>query len=144
MHPAKANSASCLPSLIKVFALWTKKTQILGHPQNAQGMLRSDCAAQADLIIHWAHSCEIIFLLDTAVNDSFLLFFRSLAYNLNMTYFYSPKDTGNYSHLMTFTNTFNFSVVIYNVSLPEDVKHCFSVSMHVCPLCIYCKTAVSL
>ena len=101
-------------------------------------------AAQADLSFNWAYRLKITFSLDTALNDSFLLFFRSLAYNLNMTYFYSPKDTGNYSHLMTFTNTFNFSVVIYNVSLPEDVKHWFSVSMHVCPLCVYCKTEVSM
>ncbi|XP_052077045.1 transmembrane protein 131-like isoform X3 [Mytilus californianus] len=51
----------------------------------------------------------------------------SLAYNANNTHFFSARDKWNYTRFMTFTNTFNFTVVIYNVSIPSLVKQYFSI-----------------
>ena len=45
------------PSLIRVFAVHTKKPWVLSYPLSAQRRLRSDWAdAQADLSLHWAQS----------------------------------------------------------------------------------------
>lgn len=68
----------------------------------------------------------------------------SLAYYLNMTSFYAMKDLHNYSHPMTFTNTFNFSVVIYNISLPTEIKNCFSVINFSQPVIIHPQKTVTV
>ena len=63
----KTNKMACAPSedsdqpghpprLIRVFAIRTKKAQVLSYPLNAQRRLRSDWTdAQADLSLRWAH-----------------------------------------------------------------------------------------
>ncbi len=54
---------------------------------------------------------------------------RSLVYNVNTTYYFSAKALKNVTRSMMFTNTFNFSIVIYNVTIPKDVAQYFSVSI---------------
>ena len=49
-------------------------------------------------------------------------------YNYNNTQFFSAKDLWNVTKLQTYTNTFNFSVVIYNVSIPAEYRQYFTVS----------------
>ncbi|XP_005095325.1 transmembrane protein 131 isoform X2 [Aplysia californica] len=51
----------------------------------------------------------------------------SLVYNVNTTHFFSAKALWNVTRPMAFTNTFNFSVVIYNVSLPSEVSSYFTI-----------------
>ncbi|KAK6172925.1 hypothetical protein SNE40_016488 [Patella caerulea] len=51
----------------------------------------------------------------------------SMVYNVNMTYFFSLKHIHNVSRPLAFTNTFNFSLVIYNVSLPLSAAPYFSI-----------------
>ncbi|OWF37267.1 transmembrane protein 131-like isoform X2 [Mizuhopecten yessoensis] len=51
----------------------------------------------------------------------------SLVYNSNSSQFFSPKNLMNITRVMMFTNTFNFSIVIYNVTLPSDIAHFFSI-----------------
>ncbi|KAL3880716.1 hypothetical protein ACJMK2_032934, partial [Sinanodonta woodiana] len=51
----------------------------------------------------------------------------SLVYNVNNTYFFSAKVLRNITRLLAFTNTFNFSVVIYNATLPPEVRDYFSI-----------------
>ncbi|XP_059172508.1 transmembrane protein 131-like isoform X2 [Physella acuta] len=51
----------------------------------------------------------------------------SLVYNANSTHFFSAKALWNVTRPLIFTNTFNFSVVIYNVTLPPDVSHYFTI-----------------
>ncbi|XP_046566823.1 transmembrane protein 131-like, partial [Haliotis rubra] len=51
----------------------------------------------------------------------------SLVYNVNTTYYFSAKALKNVTRPMMFTNTFNFSIVIFNVTLPADVAQFFSI-----------------
>ncbi|KAH9505685.1 hypothetical protein Btru_055497, partial [Bulinus truncatus] len=51
----------------------------------------------------------------------------SLVYNVNTTHFFSAKALWNVTRPLMFTNTFNFSVVIYNVSLPPEVSQYFTI-----------------
>ncbi|GAB1597873.1 transmembrane protein 131-like isoform X1 [Argonauta hians] len=51
----------------------------------------------------------------------------SLVYNVNNTHFYSGSFMRNHTRSMVFTNTFNFSIVIYNVSLPQAIHKYFSI-----------------
>ncbi|KAL5012217.1 hypothetical protein ScPMuIL_010768 [Solemya velum] len=51
----------------------------------------------------------------------------SLVYNVNNTYFFSAKALKNVTRMVTFTNTFNFSVVIYNVTLPPEFYQYFTI-----------------
>ena len=52
----KTNKVECPPSLIRVFAVRTKKAWVLNYPLSAQRRLWSDWAnAQADLSLRWAH-----------------------------------------------------------------------------------------
>ncbi|GFS24444.1 transmembrane protein 131-like isoform X4, partial [Elysia marginata] len=51
----------------------------------------------------------------------------SLVYNVNSTYFFSAKALWNVTRPMVFTNTFNFSVVVYNVSFPADMAPYFTI-----------------
>ncbi|GFN80733.1 transmembrane protein 131-like isoform x2 [Plakobranchus ocellatus] len=51
----------------------------------------------------------------------------SLAYNVNSTYFFSAKALWNVTRALIFTNTFNFSVVVHNVSFPADMSPYFTV-----------------
>ncbi|KAK0064719.1 transmembrane protein 131 [Biomphalaria pfeifferi] len=51
----------------------------------------------------------------------------SLVYNVNTTHFFSAKALWNVSRPVTFTNTFHFSIVIYNVSLPPEVSQYFTI-----------------
>ena len=60
------------------------------------------------------------------------LCFRSLTYHKNSTFFYHNNHPLNISRYLLFTNTFNFSLVLYNVTLPPEVHHVFSVSMTQC------------
>lgn len=53
---------------------------------------------------------------------------RSLANNANTTNFFSAMVLKNLTRPLTLTNTFNFSVVIYNISLPPEAAQFFSVS----------------
>ncbi|KAL4230243.1 hypothetical protein ACF0H5_010629 [Mactra antiquata] len=50
----------------------------------------------------------------------------SLTYPKNMTYFFSQWFF-NDTRPMSFTNTFNFSLVLYNVTLPDEVKDLFTI-----------------
>ncbi|XP_029658546.1 transmembrane protein 131 isoform X2 [Octopus sinensis] len=51
----------------------------------------------------------------------------SLVYNANSTHFYSGSFMRNHTRSLAFTNTFNFSIVIYNVSLPHGIHKYFSI-----------------
>ncbi|RUS80317.1 hypothetical protein EGW08_011918, partial [Elysia chlorotica] len=51
----------------------------------------------------------------------------SLVYNINSTYFFSAKALWNVTRPLIFTNTFNFSVVVYNVSFPADMVPYFTI-----------------
>ncbi|XP_070197652.1 transmembrane protein 131-like isoform X2 [Littorina saxatilis] len=51
----------------------------------------------------------------------------SLVYNANTTYFFSAKVLKNLTRPLTLTNTFNFSVVIFNISLPPEAAQFFTV-----------------
>ncbi|XP_061164811.1 transmembrane protein 131-like isoform X1 [Saccostrea echinata] len=51
----------------------------------------------------------------------------SLVYSVNNTYFFSARDIWNITRAITFTNTFNFSVVLYNISIPSQFHHFFSI-----------------
>ncbi|XP_052281424.1 LOW QUALITY PROTEIN: transmembrane protein 131-like [Dreissena polymorpha] len=51
----------------------------------------------------------------------------SLTYHKNSTYFFAHNRPANLSRAMTFTNTFNFSLVLYNVTLPSELKNIFTI-----------------
>ena len=68
-----------------------------------------------------------------------IFFYRTLAYSVGKTSFYvgnSPKK-----QVLTITNTFNVTLVIYNATLPLEAKHVFSVSTQNC--CTQILTTVS-
>ena len=53
-----------LISLIRVFAVRTKKAWVLSYPLSAQRRLSSDWVdAQADLSLHWAHNHFVGFVM---------------------------------------------------------------------------------
>ena len=55
--------------------------------------------------------------------------FRSLGYDKNSTMFYTgDSPLVNITRDLTITNTFNFTLVIYNVSLGDEMREYFSVS----------------
>ncbi|XP_048778429.1 transmembrane protein 131-like isoform X3 [Ostrea edulis] len=58
----------------------------------------------------------------------------SLVYSVNNTYFFSARDIWNITRAMTFTNTFNFSVVLYNISISTQHHHFFSILNFTVPL----------
>ena len=59
----------------------------------------------------------------------FLISCSSLVYDKNKTMFYTGQPPfKNVTRHLAVTNTFNFTVVIYNVSLPKDGQRYFSVS----------------
>ncbi|ESO93808.1 hypothetical protein LOTGIDRAFT_228573 [Lottia gigantea] len=60
----------------------------------------------------------------------------SMVYNINMTYFFSAKALRNITRPLAFTNTFNFSLVIYNVSLSSNVAPYFTILNFVRPMII--------
>ncbi|KAI0212835.1 transmembrane protein 131 [Lamellibrachia satsuma] len=61
----------------------------------------------------------------------------SLVYERNKTMFYTGWPIfDNVTHQLPITNTFNFTVVIYNVSLPADAHHSFSIRKFVKPVAI--------
>ncbi|XP_052793068.1 transmembrane protein 131-like isoform X2 [Mya arenaria] len=51
----------------------------------------------------------------------------SLTYHKNSTFFFAHNHPLNHSRYLLFTNTFNFSLVLYNVTLPPEVHHIFSI-----------------
>ncbi|XP_041357021.1 transmembrane protein 131-like isoform X2 [Gigantopelta aegis] len=51
----------------------------------------------------------------------------SLVYNVNTTFFFSAKKLRNVTRELSMTNTFNFSIVIYNVTLPPGIGQYFSI-----------------
>ncbi|XP_076446798.1 transmembrane protein 131-like isoform X2 [Babylonia areolata] len=51
----------------------------------------------------------------------------SLVYNANTTKFFSAKVLKNFTRPLTLTNTFNFSVVIFNISLSREAAPFFTV-----------------
>lgn len=71
---------------------------------------------------------------------------RSLVHTFNNTYFFSAREIWNITRAMTFTNTFNFSVVLYNISIPSQYRHFFSVSIPLMHMftCICAPTDVPL
>ena len=86
-------------------------------------------ALVSDVFTHYSH----LHLLLSGSNDHYCFHFlflccRSLAYNANTTNFFSAKVLKNLTRPLTLTNTFNFSVVIYNISLPPEAAQFFSVS----------------
>ncbi|XP_064610189.1 transmembrane protein 131-like isoform X2 [Liolophura sinensis] len=51
----------------------------------------------------------------------------SLVYNITDTYFFSHLALINQTRKLNFTNTFNFSVVLYNATLPPEVLMYFTI-----------------
>ncbi|KAK3100282.1 hypothetical protein FSP39_017460 [Pinctada imbricata] len=68
----------------------------------------------------------------------------SLVYNINNTHFFSAKDIWNYTKLQTYTNTFNFSIVIYNASIPAEYQQYFTIKNFTRPVVIRPRRTLSL
>jgi len=83
-----------------------------------------------NLMAHTSHETNVIPTKFSVTISIFLcaMYFRSLTFHKNSTYFFAHSSPTNYSRLMMFTNTFNFSLVLYNVTLPIELKDIFSVS----------------
>lgn len=67
----------------------------------------------------------------------------SLVYNVNTTHFFSAKALWNVTRPLMFTNTFNFSVVIYNVTLPPEVSHYFTIVNFTKPVIIQPQQSIA-
>jgi len=68
------------------------------------------------------------------LNELYNAFFmcRSLVYDRNKTMFYTGESRSlNVTHDFFITNTFNFTVVIYNISLHPVIKSSFTVSSRI-------------
>ena len=73
-----------------------------------------------------------------------VMFYSTLAYSVAKTAFYSgnPQEDAVIKPL-TITNTFNFSLIIYNATIPTEMSKIFSVSKQL-PLNVYLLGRVSL
>ena len=58
----------------------------------------------------------------------FFFFNRTLAYSVNKTSFYAADSPT--TQVLMITNTFNYTLVIYNATLPAETKDVFSVSSY--------------
>ncbi|BFZ14499.1 hypothetical protein BsWGS_17535 [Bradybaena similaris] len=67
----------------------------------------------------------------------------SLVYSVNTTQFFGAKALWNVTRPLIFTNTFNFSVVIYNVSLPPEVAPFFTILNFTKPVVIQPQQCVA-
>ncbi|CAG5136465.1 unnamed protein product, partial [Candidula unifasciata] len=67
----------------------------------------------------------------------------SLVYSVNTTQFFGAKALWNVTRPLIFTNTFNFSVVIYNVSLPPEVAPFFTIVNFTKPVIIQPQQSVA-
>ena len=57
---------------------------------------------------------------------------RSLVYNENQTMFYTGQSPlTNVSRVITLTNTFNFTLVVHNTSVPSEFRQYFTVSSQI-------------
>ena len=74
-------------------------------------------------------SCMCIF----GSNNFDFIIYRSLGYDRNSTLFYTGDSPSvNITRDLIVTNTFNFTLVIYNITLGEEMLDYFSVSSIMC------------